>query len=151
MENGTGLISYRISTLVPICSSDPAFWGIVHEHGVEVDRLPGYDHDRLNCLVDWLASELRILFLSTDRVACCRGTWNLGLFDRHDLNVLRTRLKKRPIADPESVFEAYDSSMSKSPVDGDWLEFLSRQSAHLHSCDDKLLIVCVEENVHYTV
>ncbi|TWT81664.1 hypothetical protein CA13_31170 [Planctomycetes bacterium CA13] len=151
MENPTGTISFRLSTKLQLSCTDPNFWDIVHEHGIEVDRLSGYDHEMVDALVDWLASEFRISSLRTARVACAPGTQFLGLFDQHDLNVLRTRLAKYPNTSAASVFDAYGLSIAISPHDGDWMGFFSRQSDHLKSHDHKLLIVCTETDADYAV
>lgn len=144
MENPAGIISFRLSSKHRLSCTDPHFWDIVHEHGIEVDRLTGFDHEMVDALVDWLASELGISSLRTTHVASAPGTQFLGYFDQHGLNVLRTKLAKCPNTSAASVFDAYRLSIAISPNDGDWMGFFSRQSDHLKSHDHKLLIVCTE-------
>ena len=144
MENPAGIISFRVPSQIQISYTDPNFWDTVHEHGIEVDRLTGYGLEMVAVLVDWLASEFRISSLHTTRVACSPGTQALGIFDRHDLNVLRTRLAEIPFANAKSVFDAYGLSIPKIPQDGDWISFFSRQSEYLESHENQLLIVCIQ-------
>lgn len=148
METPAGIISFRIPAHILITYSDPKFWDLVHEHGTEVDRLNDYDHQMVAVLVDWLATESRIPGLRISRVACSSGSLALGLFDRHALNVLRTRIRKRPNTNADSVFVSYGLSISAPPPDADWMGFFSRQSNHLQSHDDQLLIVCVEDTAN---
>ena len=60
MENQTGIISFRLPAHIQIANSAPNFWDLIHEHGAEVDRLSGYDHEMVTALTDWLATESRV-------------------------------------------------------------------------------------------
>ena len=148
MENQTGIISFRLPAHIQIANSAPNFWDLIHEHGAEVDRLSGYDHEMVTALTDWLATESRVSGLQSSSVAYSANTLLLGLFDFHALNVLRVRLGKRKNTDARTVFDAYGLSSSNTPPDGDWMGFLSRQSDHLQSHDHQLLLLCVQTD-HY--
>ena len=74
MENQTGIISFRLPAHIQIANSAPNFWDLIHEHGAEVDRLSGYDHEMVTALTDWLATESRVSGLQSSSVAYSANT-----------------------------------------------------------------------------
>jgi len=69
----------------------------------------------------------------------------IGIFTRHDLRVIHTRIAKAPLRHltATEVMRAYDSRFAATAdLDDDWLGFLSRQWEYISGSDEVLVIVC---------
>ncbi len=143
----SGIISFRIPAKVAISPSAIRFWDTVHNHGIEVDRLSGYDHAMTVALDDWLATECAVPSLGVSHVSHASNTILLGggLLDQRTLNVYRTRLIKKQADTPaRKIFEAYGIDTSGQFYERNWQGFFLRQADHLPDRNQNLLIVCVE-------
>ena len=146
MENPASIVWFRLPAECDVELSRLDFWDTVHAYGTEVDCLRGYNHEMVEIVLDCMASELRIALLHASRCIHFPGTRILGVLDRHAANVLRTRLERHVNTDAKSIFQAYGLSIATTPNARDWRSFFSRQSRHLQSTTDQLLIVCIDAN-----
>ncbi|REJ72508.1 MAG: hypothetical protein DWQ34_28690 [Planctomycetota bacterium] len=130
-------------------TSPEKFWTTIHERAAVVDRLPGYTPAMCDLLLDFLAVDYRISLPSSVSqrypIAEPPAALLVGAFTRHDLRVLHTRIEKATLRrlPATSIFAGYRKSFTiESDFDEDWLGFLSRQSDHVNSDDEIVVILC---------
>lgn len=111
----------------------------------QIDRLEGYSEAMWDVLRDWLATELRVK-LPTQGPVTIPSVYRVELWRRHDARCVKTSIEKRLAAittlPSTDIFVNYGYSVAEGASRyREGLDFLKRQSEHLQS-DEQVLVIC---------